>query len=72
MASVKDSTGEAFDVISSLVIIEGPVNSSTRISKTSATSCWAFKSKEQPSLMKKSFRDLRKKDGSIGDFAECN
>ena len=50
-----------------LVIIEGPVNSSSIISKTSTTSCWACKSKERPSLKKTSFRDLRKKDGSIGD-----
>ena len=55
-----------------LVIIEGPVNSFSRISKTLTTSCWACKSKGQPSLRKTSFRDLRKKDGSIGDSAECN
>ena len=48
-----------------LVIIEGPVNSSSRISKTSTTSCWESQSKERPSLMKTSFRDLRKKDGLI-------
>ena len=66
MASVTDSTGKA------LVIMEGPVNCCSRVSKTSTTSCWACKSKERPSLMKTSFRDLRKKDGSIGDFAECN
>ena len=73
MASVTDSTGEAFDVISTaLVIIEEPVNSSSIIFKTSTTSCWACKSKERPSLIKTSFRELRKKDGSIGDFAECN
>ena len=54
-----------------LVIIEGPVNSSSIISKTSTTSCWACKSKEWPSLKKTSFRDSRKKDGSIGDLVEC-
>ena len=51
-----------------LVIIEGPVNFSSRISKTSTTFCWACTSKERPSLMKTSFRDLSKKDGSIGDL----
>ena len=41
------------------MIIEGPVNSSSRISKTSTTSCWACKSKEeQPYLMKAAFRDI--------------
>ena len=68
MTSVTDGAGEVF---AALVMIEGPVNSSSRISKTSTTSCWACKSKERPSLMKTSFRDLRKKDGLIGDFAEC-
>ena len=53
--------------------MERLVNSSRRIPKTSSTSCWAYKSNtERPTLMKGSFRDLRKKDGSIGDFAECN
>ena len=34
MASVTDGTGEAFDVIScALIIIDRPVNSSSRISK---------------------------------------
>ena len=56
-----------------LVTTEGPVNSSRRISETSSTSSWACKSKEErPTLMKVSFRDVRKKDGSIEDLAECN
>ena len=56
-----------------LVTIEGPVNSSRRISKSLATSLWACKPKEeQPTSMKSSFRDFRKKDGSIGDFPGCN
>ena len=64
-----DETGEAF---ATLVTIEGPVNSFRLISKTS-TSCWECESKEeQPTLMKATFRDFTKKDGSIGDFAECN
>ena len=41
-----------------LLTIEGPVNSPRRISKTSTTSCWACKSKEEPpTLLKVSFRD---------------
>ena len=64
MTSVADDTVEAF---------EGPVNSSKTISKTLTTPFWACKSKEeQPTLMKASFRELRKKDRSIGDFAKCN
>ena len=50
--------------------IERPVNSYRTISKISTTPCWVCKSKEeQYTLMKASFKDLRKKDGSIRDFA---
>ena len=73
MASVTDGAGATLDDISCTSKNRRAVNTSNRISRTSTTSCWACKSKEeQPSLMKASFRDLRKNDGSIWDFAECN